>query len=49
MRDLPNKFWFFLSRRKRYWLLPLVVVFLLLALLALLSDRATVIPLIYSL
>jgi hypothetical protein len=39
----------FLFRRKRYWIIPIVVLFLAMALLILLTEGSAIAPFIYSL
>jgi hypothetical protein len=41
--------WLFLRQEKKYWLLPIVVVFVLLGLLIVLSQSSAVAPFIYTL
>jgi len=45
VRDLLR----FLMRRKRYWLLPMVLTLLLLGLLVVLTEGSAVAPFIYTL
>jgi hypothetical protein len=48
-KSLPAEFWEFLKVRKRYWLLPIVIVLLALGLLIFLTEGSTVAPFIYTL
>jgi len=43
------EFWEFLKHRKRYWLLPIVVILLLLGLLIIFTESSAVAPFIYTL
>ena len=43
-----KEFWEFLSIRKKYWLLPIIIVFLLFGGLIILSQGSTVAPFIYA-
>jgi len=43
------EFWEFLKYRKRYWLLPIVIVLLLLGALITLTETSMVAPFIYAL
>ena len=42
------EFWIFLRERKKFWLLPLVLVLLLLGLVIVLTANSAVAPFIYS-
>jgi hypothetical protein len=42
------EFWVFLRERKKFWLLPLVLVLLLLGLVIVLTANSAVAPFIYS-
>ncbi|MBL7977259.1 MAG: hypothetical protein JNN12_02880 [Bacteroidetes Order II. Incertae sedis bacterium] len=42
-------FWDFLKVRKKYWLVPIVVVLVLLSLLIVLANGSALAPFIYSL
>lgn len=46
---LAKEFWDFLKHRKKYWLLPLVVLLVALGLLIVLSSNSAAAPFIYSL
>ena len=43
------EFWEFLRVRKRYWLAPIVIVFVLLSLLIVFTESSAVAPFIYTL
>lgn len=43
------EFWRFLRVRKKFWLLPLLVMIILLGLLLILAESSAVAPLIYTL
>ena len=44
-----QEFWQFLKQEKKYWLAPIIVVFLLLGLLIVFSQSSAVAPFIYTL
>ncbi len=44
-----TEFWEFFKMRKRYWLLPIVVVLLLLGALIVFTESSAVAPFIYAL
>jgi hypothetical protein len=44
-----SEFWQFLMQEKKYWLVPIVVVFVLFGLLIVLSQSSAVAPFIYTL
>ena len=44
-----TEFWQFLSQEKKYWLLPIVVVFVVFGLLVVFSQTSAVAPFIYTL
>ena len=44
-----TEFWQFLRVRKKYWLLPIVVVIVLLSLLIVLTQGSALAPFIYAL
>lgn len=48
MLELLKDLWGFLRVRKKFWLLPIIVVMLMLATLIVLSQSAAVAPLIYT-
>ena len=43
------EFWRFLMQEKKYWLLPIVIVFVLFGLLLVFSQSSAVAPFIYTL
>ena len=48
-QPLVAEFWEFLKVRKRYWLLPIVIVLVLLSLLIVFTEGSTMAPFIYTL
>jgi drug/metabolite transporter superfamily protein YnfA len=44
-----SEFWTFLRQEKKYWLLPIVVVFVLFGMLIVFSQSSAVAPFIYTL
>lgn len=46
---LIKEFWDFLKTRKRFWLMPIIVVLLLLSALIVLTESSAVAPFIYTL
>ena len=48
-QSIISEFWEFLKLRKRYWLLPIVVVLLLLGALIVFTQTSAVAPFIYAL
>jgi hypothetical protein len=44
-----GEFWNFLKQEKKYWLMPIVIVFLLFGLLLVFSQTSAVAPFIYTL
>jgi hypothetical protein len=46
--SLLKEFWGFLKQNKKYWLMPIVVVLLLLGILIVLSAKSAVAPFIYT-
>ena len=48
-QSLISEFWEFLKVRKRYWLLPIVVMLSLLGLLIVFTEGSAVAPFIYAL
>jgi uncharacterized protein DUF5989 len=49
MLDLLKDLWSFLGERKKFWLLPMIVLFLLLGGLILLTEGSAIAPFIYTL
>ncbi len=48
-QTLLSEFWEFLRFRKRYWLMPIVIVLLLLGALIVFTESSAVAPFIYAL
>ena len=48
MVDFLKEFWEFLKERKKYWLLPIVLVLALFGILIVLSQGSAVAPFIYT-
>ena len=48
-QSIITEFWEFLRIRKRYWLLPIVIVLLLLGGLIVFTESSAVAPFIYAL
>ena len=48
-QSLIGEFWEFLKYRKRYWLLPIVLVLLLLSGLIVFTETSAIAPFIYAL
>ena len=48
MIDFLKEFWEFLSERKKYWLLPIIIVLVIFGGLIVLSQGSAVAPLIYT-
>jgi len=44
-----REFWQFLRQEKKYWLVPIVIVFILFGLLIVFSQTSAVAPFIYTL
>ena len=44
-----KEFWEFLRVRKKWWLTPIVIIFLLLGLLIVMTESSAVAPFIYTL
>jgi hypothetical protein len=44
-----SEFWQFLKQEKKYWLMPIVIVFILFGLLIVFSQSSAVAPFIYTL
>ncbi len=47
-QSLVGEFWEFLKHRKRYWLLPIVLMLVLLGGLIVLAENSAVAPFIYT-
>jgi len=48
MVDFLKEFWEFLKERKKYWLLPIIIVLALFGTLIVLSQGSAVAPFIYT-
>lgn len=48
-QSLISEFWEFLKVRKRYWLLPIVIMLFLLGMLIIFTEGSAVAPFIYAL
>ena len=48
MLDFLKEFWEFLNERKKYWLLPIIIVLALFGVLVVLSQGSAVAPFIYT-
>ena len=48
MIDFLNEFWEFLNERKKYWILPIIIVLALFGILIVLSQGSAVAPFIYT-
>jgi len=46
---LLKELWDFLRVRKRFWLAPIIIIFILLSLLIILAQSSSVVPFIYTL
>jgi hypothetical protein len=44
-----KELWDFLKVRKRFWLAPIIVIFILLSLIAIFAQSSAVVPFIYTL
>jgi len=49
MLELLKDLWLFMRERKKFWLLPIILVMLLLGLLIVLSQGSVIAPFIYTL
>lgn len=49
MFELLKDFWGYLRERKKYWLLPIIIMLLLLGILLVLTQGTAVAPFIYTL
>jgi hypothetical protein len=47
--DLLKDLWGFLKERKKFWLLPIIIIILLVGLLIIFSSGSAVAPFIYTL
>ena len=48
MIDFLKEFWEFLRKRKKYWLLPIIIILALFGILIVLSQGSAVAPFIYT-
>jgi len=48
MIDFIKEFWEFIKVRKKYWLLPIIIVLVLFGFLIMLSQGSVVAPFIYT-
>ena len=48
MMSFVKEFWEFLAERKKYWLLPIIIVLALFGVLIVLSQGSAVAPFIYT-
>ena len=48
MLDFIKEFWEFLNVRKKYWLLPIIIVLALFGILIVLSQGSAIAPFIYT-
>ena len=48
MIDFIKEFWEFLNERKKYWLLPIIIVIAFFGILIVLSQGSAVAPFIYT-
>tara|TARA_B100001248_G_scaffold142191_1_gene106757 strand:- start:198 stop:350 length:153 start_codon:yes stop_codon:yes gene_type:complete len=48
MTEFIKEFWEFLRERKKYWLLPIIIVLALLGILIVISQGSAVAPFIYT-
>ncbi|MCX5711999.1 MAG: DUF5989 family protein [Candidatus Omnitrophica bacterium] len=47
--SILKELWFFMCSRKRYWLMPIIIVLVLFSLLVIFTQSSTVAPFIYTL
>jgi hypothetical protein len=48
-QSVISEFWEFLKYKKRYWLLPIVIILLLLGALIVFTESSAIAPFIYAL
>jgi hypothetical protein len=48
-RDVLSQLWEFLKYRKKYWLMPIVFLLVLVGLLLVLAEKSVIAPFIYAL
>ena len=49
MLEFMEEFWFFLRERKKFWLLPIIIVLVLFGGLVVLTQGSAIAPFIYTL
>ena len=49
MFELLHDFWLFLKMRKRFWLMPIIILMILLGGLLVLTEGSVIAPFIYTL
>ena len=49
MRDFVVEMWAFMKQRKKFWLLPIIAILLLLGVLIVLTQGSAIAPFIYTL
>jgi hypothetical protein len=49
VRSLIAEFWEFLKVRKKWWLAPIIIIFVVLSVLIILTEGTAVAPFIYTL
>lgn len=49
MKELMAEFWAFMKERKKFWLLPIIVILMLLGGLIVLTQGSALAPFIYTL
>lgn len=48
-QSLISEFWEFVKLRKRYWLLPIIIVMLLFSAVIIFTESSVIVPFIYAL
>jgi competence protein ComGC len=48
-QSLISEFWEFMKHRKKYWLLPIIIVLLLMSALIVFTESSVIAPFIYAL
>lgn len=48
MFDLLKDLWLFMKERKKYWLIPVIIILLILGLLVVFSAGSAIAPFIYT-
>jgi len=49
MRDLLKDLWLFIKERKKFWLLPVIIILLILGVLIVFGAASAIAPFIYTL